>query len=173
MLFRSSNPTALQLFKDSVFNALEDTTTDKERKVYLNFFKDPNNPKIDPINLANIVNKLCMQKENNEKKLKFTYKNKDKIKDKILAVAKNIYGAKDVIFSTLAEEKLMKINKDTYQVCIAKTPYSFSDNPNLLGNPQDFTINVTDIKVSEGAGFVVVYTNNIITLPGLTKIDYS
>jgi len=124
------------------------------------------------ISLANIVNSLCMKKENQNRKLKFTYKNKDMIKEKILSVAKNIYGAKNVNFSNIAEEKLNNINHNNYQICIAKTPYSFSDNPSLLGAPENFEINVTDIKISQGAGFVVVYTNNIITLPGLTKIEY-
>lgn len=124
------------------------------------------------ISLANIVNRLCMQKENKNRKLKFTYKNKDTIKEKILSVAKNIYGAKNVNFSNVAEEKLNSIKDNNYQICIAKTPYSFSDNPSLLGSPENFEINVTDIKISQGAGFIVVYTNNIITLPGLTKIEY-
>lgn len=121
------------------------------------------------IELAKKVYKLAHKKSS---KLNFTYSDELTIKEKVEKVAFNIYGAEAVNFSEKALLKLNELKDNTYQICIAKTPYSFSDNPLLLGSPENFSINVTDIKVSRGAGFVVIYTNNIITLPGLTKTEF-
>ncbi len=95
------------------------------------------------------------------------------IKEKIEAVAKNIYGADGVVYTTQAEKALADIGKlgvTDYPVCIAKTQYSLSDNPALLGRPKDFAITVRDVRLSNGAGFVVVYTGDIMTMPGLPKV---
>lgn len=121
------------------------------------------------IALAKKIYNLAQLKSEN---LKFTYSDDMSIKEKVEQVALNIYGTTKVNFSEKALSKLTQLKENHYQVCIAKTPYSFSDNPLLLGNPENFDINVTDIKVSTGAGFVVIYTNNIITLPGLTKTEF-
>lgn len=121
------------------------------------------------IELAKKVYKLAHKKVS---KLNFTYDNDLLIKEKVKKVALNVYGAQSVNFSDKALLKISQIKDNNYQICIAKTPYSFSDNPLLLGSPENFSINVTDVKVSRGAGFVVIYTNNIITLPGLTKIEF-
>ena len=95
------------------------------------------------------------------------------IKDKIKAVAKNIYGAADVAYTTAAEKAIKEveaIGAGNLPVCIANTQYSLSDNPSLLGAPKDFTITVRDVRLSNGAGFVVVLTGDIMTMPGLPKV---
>ena len=95
------------------------------------------------------------------------------IKEKIGAVAKNIYGADGVIYTTAAEKAIAEIEKLNVQelpVCVAKTQYSLSDDPTLLGRPQNFNITVRDVRLSNGAGFVVVYTGDIMTMPGLPKV---
>lgn len=95
------------------------------------------------------------------------------LKEKVKAIATKIYGAKDVVFTTQAEKsikELSKLNIDELPVCVAKTQYSLSDNPQLLGAPKDFTITVRNVTLSNGAGFVVVYTGDIMTMPGLPKV---
>ena len=95
------------------------------------------------------------------------------VEEKIEAIAKNIYGAKDVAFTTQALKALKEVKSlggDKLPVCIAKTQYSLSDNPALLGAPKDFTITVRNVSLSNGAGFVVVYTGDIMTMPGLPKV---
>lgn len=119
-----------------------------------------------------LAKKVYRLSHKHSERLIFTYKEDISIQEKVEQVALNIYGAKKVNFSEKALLKLKDLKENHYQVCIAKTPYSFSDNPLLLGSPENFDINVTDIKVSRGAGFVVIYTNNIITLPGLTKTEF-
>lgn len=94
------------------------------------------------------------------------------IEEKIEAIAKNIYGADGVQFSDAANKSLSAIKAlggDKLPVCIAKTQYSLSDNPKLLGRPSGFNLNVRELTISAGAGFVVVYTGNIMTMPGLPK----
>ncbi len=92
--------------------------------------------------------------------------------EKIEAVAKKIYGAKDVIYAPAAKKQLKKIVDMGYgnlPVCMAKTQYSLSDDPSLLGRPEGYDLNVRDAYVSAGAGFIVVLTGNIMTMPGLPK----
>lgn len=95
------------------------------------------------------------------------------VEEKIEAIAKNIYGAKDVAYTTQALKAIKEVKSlgaDKLPVCIAKTQYSLSDNPALLGAPKDFTITVRNVSLSNGAGFVVVYTGDIMTMPGLPKV---
>lgn len=95
------------------------------------------------------------------------------VEEKIEAIAKNIYGAKDVAYTTQAIKAIKEVKSlgaDKLPVCIAKTQYSLSDNPALLGAPKDFTITVRNVSLSNGAGFVVVYTGDIMTMPGLPKV---
>lgn len=102
-----------------------------------------------------------------------TYPDNASVKDKILAVAQNIYRADGVSYTTQALKALAEIEKlDTADlpVCIAKTQYSLSDDPSLLGKPEGFTLTVRDIRLSNGAGFIVVYTGDIMTMPGLPKV---
>lgn len=94
------------------------------------------------------------------------------VKEKIEAIAKTIYGASGVNYTTAAEKAIAEVTKlgaDKLPVCIAKTQYSLSDNPALLGAPKDFDITVRNVSLSNGAGFVVVYTGDIMTMPGLPK----
>ena len=101
------------------------------------------------------------------------YEDELPIREKIEAVAKNIYGADGVVYTTAANKALAEIEKlDTSElpVCIAKTQYSLSDDPSLLGKPQGFSITVRDVRLSNGAGFIVVYTGDIMTMPGLPKV---
>ena len=87
-------------------------------------------------------------------------------------MAKEIYGAKDVTYTKEAENALKKITAMGFSnlpVCIAKNQYSLSDDPNLLGRPTGFTLNVREVYVSAGAGFVVAITGTIMTMPGLPK----
>ena len=95
------------------------------------------------------------------------------VKEKIESIARNIYGAKDVSYTTQAEKAIKEVEAlgaGDMPVCIAKTQYSLSDNPALLGAPKDFTITVRNVSLSNGAGFVVVYTGDIMTMPGLPKV---
>ena len=95
------------------------------------------------------------------------------IKEKINAVATKIYGARSVIFTANAEKNIAEAEKlggGNMPICVAKTQYSMSDNPALLGRPTDFDITVREVKISAGAGFVVVLTGDIMTMPGLPKV---
>lgn len=94
------------------------------------------------------------------------------IKEKILTIAKEIYRAKDVSYSPAASKSIAEIEQlglDKLPICVAKTQYSLSDDPSKLGAPKDFTINVKEVRVSAGAGFIVVLTGSIMTMPGLPK----
>lgn len=121
------------------------------------------------IELAKEVVSLC-EKENC---FTYAYDEKMPIKDKIKAITTKIYGGKDVVYTSDAEkqiEKLTSLGYDKLPVCVAKTQYSFSDDMTKLGAPIDFDITVKNVKVSAGAGFIVVLTGNIMTMPGLPKI---
>ena len=103
----------------------------------------------------------------------FMYEDTLSVKEKVRKIAMEIYRADDVVFTAQAEKSLKKIIElggDSMPVCIAKTQYSLSDNPSLLGVPKGFTVTVRDVRLSNGAGFVVVYTGDIMTMPGLPKI---
>ena len=95
------------------------------------------------------------------------------IKEKVDKIAKTIYGASRVNYTKAAEKALKQIQAlggEKLPVCIAKTQYSLSDDPTLLGAPKDFEITVKNLTLSNGAGFVVVYTGDIMTMPGLPKV---
>ena len=95
------------------------------------------------------------------------------IKEKVDKIAKTIYGASRVNYTKAAEKALKQIQAlggDKLPVCVAKTQYSLSDDPTLLGAPKDFEITVKNLTLSNGAGFVVVYTGDIMTMPGLPKV---
>ncbi|RCX16087.1 formate-tetrahydrofolate ligase [Anaerobacterium chartisolvens] len=95
------------------------------------------------------------------------------IKEKISIITKEIYGGKDVLYTGSAEKSIKKIEEmgmDKLPICMAKTQYSLSDNPALLGRPQGFDITVRELKLSAGAGFIVAVTGEIMTMPGLPRI---
>ena len=100
------------------------------------------------------------------------YKDELSITDKIEVIAKEIYGAGSVNISSSAKSQIAKIEQMGFSnlpVCMAKNQYSLSDDPKLLGCPKDFEINIRDVYVSAGAGFVVAITGTIMTMPGLPK----
>lgn len=95
------------------------------------------------------------------------------IKEKVQAIVSKIYGGKNVIYNAAAEKSIAKIEEmglDKLPVCMAKTQYSLSDNPSLLGRPQGFDVTVKEVRISAGAGFIVVLTGDIMTMPGLPKV---
>ncbi len=121
------------------------------------------------IELAQKVLKTLEEKESNFKVL---YEDSLSLKEKIEAVAKEIYGASEVTYSPAAEKELKRITDlgmGDFPVCMAKTQYSLSDDPKKLGRPENFTLNVREVYVSAGAGFVVAVNGSIMTMPGLPK----
>ena len=121
------------------------------------------------IGIANKIVELANKNSN----LNYMYELEDDIKTKILKVSTKIYGAKNVIYSKEAEEQIEKINLFGYSnlpICIAKTQYSFSDDPKNLECKNDYSINVKSVELKAGAGFIVVIAGNIMTMPGLPKM---
>ena len=121
------------------------------------------------IDLAEKVIELC-EKEN---EMKFTYDVNDSIKEKILKVAKNIYGAANVEYSEEANESIKmieKIGKDRLPICIAKTQYSFSDDAKNLECLTPFTIKIDEVNLKNGAEFIVAKAGKIFTMPGLPRV---
>jgi len=101
------------------------------------------------------------------------YDEKDGVKDKIKTICNEIYGASEVVFADETRVQLNRINKLGFAelpICMAKTQYSLSDNPALLGCPEGFAITVKELRISAGAGFIVALTGDIMTMPGLPKI---
>lgn len=102
----------------------------------------------------------------------FSYPLEDRIEDKIAAVVRRIYGGDGVTFAPAASKEIARLTALGYgdlPVCMAKTQYSFSDDPTKLGAPEGFTVTVRNVKVSAGAGFIVALTGDIMTMPGLPK----
>lgn len=119
--------------------------------------------------LANHVVEIIETQESNYKPI---YELDASIEEKINKIAKTIYGAKDVEFSEEAKEKIALYSTfgwDKLPVCMAKTQNSLTDDAKLKGRPTDFTIHVRDVSISAGAGFIVAYTGNVLTMPGLPK----
>ena len=122
------------------------------------------------ISLAKEVLELV---EKNRDDFEFIYDLRLSIKDKIKVIAKKIYRADDVVFDAKVSKTIKQLEELGYgdlPICMAKTQFSFSDNPTLLGAPRNFNISVSDVKVNAGAGFIVVRTGNILTMPGLPKV---
>lgn len=95
------------------------------------------------------------------------------IKDKIETIVKKIYGGKGVLYSKKAEKEIKTLESfglDKKPVCIAKTQYSLSDDPTKLGRPEGFDVTVSKVRISNGAGFIVVETGDIMVMPGLPKV---
>ncbi|MBE6874424.1 MAG: formate--tetrahydrofolate ligase [Ruminococcus albus] len=122
---------------------------------------------------TDLAQKVVSTIDNNKSDFKPIYDEKLPIKEKLNIIAKEIYRADGVIFTAQAEKALKEINELGYgdiPVCVAKTQYSLSDDPTKLGKPENFEITVRDLRVSAGAGFVVAYTGDIMTMPGLPKV---
>ncbi len=121
--------------------------------------------------LAREVVRLCEQ--GSDEKFTFSYELEDSIVNKITAIVQKVYGGKDVAFLANAKKQIDRLEELGYgklPVCMAKTQYSFSDDPAKLGAPEDFTVTVRNVKVSAGAGFIVALTGDIMTMPGLPKV---
>ena len=121
------------------------------------------------IDLAKTVVELI---EDSKSQFKPLYDVDLSIKDKIEKITKEIYGGDKVFYTKKAQSEISKIEKLNFSnlpICIAKTQYSLSDDPKLLGRPKDFEITVNEVRISNGAGFIVVITGDILTMPGLPK----
>ncbi len=119
--------------------------------------------------LAHEVVRLCEEEKGD---FTFSYELEGSIEDKISAVVKKIYGGDGVVLTPNAKkqaQKLAEMGFENCPICVAKTQYSFSDDPTKLGAPSNFTVTVRNIKISAGAGFIVVLTGDIMTMPGLPK----
>jgi formate--tetrahydrofolate ligase len=119
--------------------------------------------------LAREVVRLCEEEQGD---FTFSYELDGTIEDKIEAIVKKIYGGDGVSFLPQAKKQIAQLTAlgfDKCPVCMAKTQYSFSDDPAKLGAPEGFTVTVRNVKVSAGAGFVVALTGDIMTMPGLPK----
>lgn len=111
-----------------------------------------------------------------ENHFQFVYDVEDSIETKLHKIVTKVYGGQGVKLSALAKKEIAELERlgfGSYPICMAKTQYSFSDNPNLLGAPTDFTVTISNVKVSAGAGFIVALTGNIMTMPGLPKVPAS
>lgn len=122
------------------------------------------------VEMAKAVVDVC---ENQESNFKVLYDVESSIREKIEIIAKEIYGADGVDYTNKCAKEIANIEKlglDKMPICMAKTQYSLSDDPNLLGRPTGFRITVRDIRVSTGAGFLVALTGDVMTMPGLPRV---
>ena len=120
-----------------------------------------------------LANKVIKTMENEPSNFKMIYDSEESIKDKILKIVQTIYGGKGVNYTPQALKQIAEIEKfnlDKLPICMAKTQYSLSDNPSLFGRPENFDITVREVRVSNGAGFIVVLTGDVMTMPGLPKV---
>lgn len=122
------------------------------------------------VELAKEVVRLCEEEKGD---FTFSYELDCSIEEKIEAVVKKVYGGDGVNFTPNAKKQIAQLTElgfDKCPICVAKTQYSFSDDPAKLGAPKNFTVTVRNVKVSAGAGFIVVLTGDIMTMPGLPKV---
>ena len=156
-----------------------DTDTDAEIELFSNALREQNiemslvesheKGSEGAIDLAEKILRIADEEEN----MQFAYNNSDGVKEKIEKVAKNIYGATGVEYSEKVLQKIEKIEKmgySHYPVCIAKTQYSFSDDPKNLECNEPYELHVNDIALKTGAEFIVVITGKIMTMPGLPRV---
>ncbi|MGN1316446.1 MAG: formate--tetrahydrofolate ligase [Acutalibacteraceae bacterium] len=123
------------------------------------------------VDLAKEVVRLCEEEDNS--RFTYSYETDATIEEKIEAIVTKVYGGDGIEFTTNAKKQLDSLNADGFgnlPVCVAKTQYSFSDDPAKLGAPENFKVTVRNLKVSAGAGFIVVLTGDIMTMPGLPKV---
>ena len=119
--------------------------------------------------LAKEVERLCEEKAG----FRFCYKDSLSVTEKIDAVVRRVYGGSGVVISPAAQKQIDRLTALGFAelpVCIAKTQYSFSDDPKKLGAPEDFTVSVRDVRLSAGAGFIVALTGDVLTMPGLPRV---
>lgn len=123
-----------------------------------------------------LAEKVMAAMESQKTEYKCAYDVDLPIKDKIHAVVTKIYGGKGAVYSARANKQIKRLEElglDKKPVCMAKTQYSLSDNPKLLGRPENFEITVSNVRISNGAGFIVVETGDIMVMPGLPKVPAS
>ena len=124
------------------------------------------------VELAKEVVRLCEEEDNSQ--FTFSYNAEDTIEQKIKDIVTKVYGGEDVAFLPAAKKQIAKLTDMGYgnlPICVAKTQYSFSDDPTKLGAPDGFTVTVRNVQVSAGAGFIVVLTGDIMTMPGLPQVQ--
>ncbi len=120
--------------------------------------------------LAKEVVRLCEEEKGD---FTFSYEDTDGIEEKITKVVQKVYGGKGVVITPTAKKQIARLTELGFgncPICIAKTQYSFSDDPTKLGAPENFEVTIKNVKVSAGAGFIVVLTGDIMTMPGLPKV---
>lgn len=153
--------------------------TKAEVEALLNWCKEKNYPVAEADGWANggegmkDLASIVVEKCEEETHYAPIYDVNDSIENKIFKIATTVYGAKDVEFSDEAKETIALYQKygwDKLPICMAKTQNSLSDDAKLVGRPVDFTIHVRNINISRGAGFIVAYTGNVLTMPGLPKV---
>ena len=121
---------------------------------------------------ADLAEKIVWAAENVKSHFAPLYPLEMPIKEKIKTICREIYGAKDAVFFPAAEKALKNIDAlgfSHFPICMAKTQYSLSDNPLLPGRPENFDITIKDMSISAGAGFIIAYTGDIISMPGLSS----
>ena len=121
---------------------------------------------------ADLARTIVKIVEKDEANFKVLYNSEDSFEDKILTIAKNMYGASDVVYSDEARRQLDKFREMGYEdflICMAKTPASLTDDPKIIGRPKDFTITIKEVRISAGAGFIVCLAGGVMTMPGLPK----
>ena len=121
------------------------------------------------VELARELVRLCDEPND----FQFAYPLDRSIEEKIEMIVKKIYGGDGVCFTPTAKKQIAKLREMGFEhvpICMAKTQYSFSDDPLKLGAPEHFTVTVRNVKISAGAGFAVALTGDIMTMPGLPKI---
>ena len=168
------------IFGQNVIVAINKFKTDTD--VELNYLKEELNQRNIEVSIVeswakggngaiDIAQKIVNMPESQT--IKYCYDLNDSIVDKVKKVAQNVYGAENVIFSDETMKKVEKIKKLGYEnlpICIAKTQYSFSDNAKNIECDEKFNININDVELKAGAGFIVIYTGKIMTMPGLPQI---
>jgi len=128
------------------------------------------------LELARVVAEVVDATDASPPAPKFVYEDADPPEEKIRKVARTVYGAKDVLFTSAAEKNLLRIRElgyDRLPVCMAKTQMSLTDDPTVFGRPRDFVITVREVRLSAGAGFLVPLTGEMMTMPGLPKVPAS
>lgn len=155
------------------------TDTKKENEYLQNYLEKHNHPySLSEVwakggeGAVDLAQKLLTEIDTKENNFTRMYEDSDDLKTKIEKIATKVYGAKDVEFSSKAKLQLKKYKAngwDKLGICMAKTQYSLSDNPKLLGRPKDFTITIRELRPSIGAGFIVALTGDVMTMPGLPK----
>lgn len=120
-----------------------------------------------------LAGKVVAEIDKGTANFKMLYDHNQPIREKVAAIVKEIYGGRGVLFTKQAESQVAEIEKlglDKLPICMAKTQYSLSDNPALLGRPEGFDVTVREVRVSNGAGFIVALTGEIMVMPGLPKV---